>query len=155
MPRTRPDWYAPGGWPAAWVLVPTGTTPAAVPGRPCPATPPPAAPVPHSASSLTPGYLCVTPSPSRIRRSFLSLPEVICKSMPAKARSKRRRVYCECPSVEELSYSLIFRALLWRKDIQIESKWVKFILMLTHENKPSVAHTPHGYCNRLPYNGVC
>src|SRR5215831_11582226 len=57
MPRTRHSPYAPGGWPAAWVLVPTGTTPAAVPDRPRPATPPPAAPVPPSASSLTPGSL--------------------------------------------------------------------------------------------------
>src|SRR5580700_2284046 len=100
MLRPRLHWYAPGGWPAAWVLVLTGTTPAAVPDRPRPATSPPAAPVPHSASSLTPGYLCVSPAPSRLRRSFLSLPEMFCKSMPAKARSNPRRVYCECPSVD-------------------------------------------------------
>src|SRR4051812_18951357 len=58
MPRTRPHRYAPEGWPEAWVLVPTGTTPAPIPGRQRPATPPAAALVPHSASSLASGYLC-------------------------------------------------------------------------------------------------
>jgi hypothetical protein len=96
-------------------LMPAGTRPPAhdslhrgtppAPERLRSATPPPAAFSPYSSSSLTSRCLGHLPSSARLYGPVLPLPDMVCKSMPAKARSNPGRADCESPSVERLRYS--------------------------------------------------